>query len=198
MPRVGPRGGGADTRADILAAAREAFARLGYARATIRRIAADAGVDPALVHHYFGSKADLYAASIALPIPPSVLLGPVLAADSHDLGRRLAAAFFTLWEPEESRAPLLAMLSGALTGHDDGLEAFREFLTDAVLGMVAPRVPFDDRELRVAVAASHLIGVAIARYVVRLEPLASATVDEIIELVAPRVDSYLSDRHPTE
>lgn len=192
MPRAGPRGGGVDTRAEILSAARQAFANLGYSKATIRRIAAGAGVDPALIHHYFGTKADLYAASVELPIPASTMIREIVS-DGVDVGRRLATLFFTVWDSEQSRAPLLAMLSGALTGHDEGVRAFREFLAEALLKTVAPLVPFPDRELRVGLAASHLVGVAIARYVVRLRPIADATVEDIINLVAPRIDSYLTE-----
>ena len=177
---------------DILRAARAAFGSVGFSRATIRLIASDAGVDPALVHHYFGTKADLYAATIELPASPSQLAGAITSVDRSQLGEAIAHAFFGIWDDEHARAPLLAMLRGAITGHDAGLVAFREFLTDTLLGVLVPLVTFDDARLRVTLAASQLIGVAVIRYIVGLEPLASASKDEIIAMVAPRLQTYIT------
>jgi AcrR family transcriptional regulator len=190
MARPGRRPGKADTRQEILDAARAAFAADGFGRTTIRRIASDAGVDPALVHHYFGTKSDLYAATIELGISPSVLSETLKQVPPDELGRHVVGMFFSVWGNPEIRARLLAILGGAMTGHEAGLGALREFLAENLLDGIVHLLDGDDRELRATLAASHLVGAAIVRYVVRLEPLASATEEEIIDLVSPAIQRY--------
>ncbi|GIU92771.1 MAG: TetR family transcriptional regulator [Acidimicrobiia bacterium] len=190
MSPRGRRPGRSDTRERILAAARRVFGEVGYERATIRRIAGAAGVDPALVHHYFGPKADLYAAAISLPVSPREVAKAIADPGLEGIGERVTRLFFGIWERPEARRPLLAMLRGALEGEDTGVEAFRQFLEEELLGRVAPLLDSPDRYLRVSLAAAHLVGVAVARYVVRLGPIASADLEELVELVAPRVGSY--------
>ena len=188
---VGRRAGNPDTRAEILDAAREVFGESGFDRATIRDIAARAGVDPALVHHYFGTKGNLFAASIELPVSPGEALSASLTDDSGAAGERLAALFFSIWETEEARSSLLGILRTAIAGEERGVAAFREFLVDEIRGRIAPRIAHEDAELRALAVASHLVGMAVVRYVVRVEPLASAPVDDLVALVAPRLQSYL-------
>lgn len=190
MSRRGRRPGRSDTRRRILSAARAVFGEVGYERATIRRIAAVAGVDPALIHHYFGPKADLYAAAIAVPVSPRQVTKAIVEGGLAGAGERITRLFFGIWERPEAREPLLAMIRGALAGNRGGLEAFRQFLERELLGKVVPLVDAPDPELRVGLAATHLVGVAIARYVVRLEPIASAGVDDLVAMVAPRIQSY--------
>jgi len=192
MARPGPRTGNADTRQDILDAARSAFASDGYGQSTIRRIAADAGVDPALVHHYFGTKADLYAATIEMPINPSILESVLRDVPIEQMGERMASLFFSIWSDPDARAPLLATLSGAITGHGLGIEAFQGFVADGLVRAILPHVGGKDRALNVDLAVGHLVGVAVLRYVVGVEPLASASDERVVALVAPRVQSYFS------
>jgi AcrR family transcriptional regulator len=190
--RSGRRAGSPDTRAEIIEAAKAVFAELGFDRATIRRIARDAGVDPSLIYHYFETKDTLFAASIHLPVTPAALK-QVFAEGKEDLGRRLAGIFFSVWEhDDEARASLLGILRSAMGGEDQALTAFRQFLTTALLDQVAPMIPGENARLRAELMASHLVGIAITRYVVKLEPIASAPIDQIIELVAPRIQSYLN------
>lgn len=191
MARSGRRPGDTDTREEILAAARAAFGEVGYDRATIRQIASTAGVDPALVHHYFGPKADLYAAAIDVPISPRDVAQAMVAGGIEAAGERITRLFFAIWEQPEAREPLLAMIRGALGGSPGGLEAFRQFIEHELLARAAPLIDAPDRELRMTAAAAHLVGVAIARYVVGVEPIASATPDELVALIAPRIQSYL-------
>lgn len=189
---VGRRSGSPDTRSEILEAAKGVFAEVGYDRATIRAIAAAAGVDPALIHHYFGNKEQLFAASIALPLPPAEMIRAVFAEAAPDqVGRRLAEMFFSVWEQPEARESLLGILRSAMGGEDRAVTAFRQFLTAALLDHIAPLIEADDARLRALLMASQLVGVAMTRYVVGLEPIASARIDEIVDLVALRIQSYL-------
>lgn len=188
--RTGRRAGSPDTRVEILDAARRVFGDMGYDRATVRIIATEAGVDPSLIYHYFGTKDQLFAASIDIPVPAAEALRAAFAGDRDDIGRRLAETFFFVWEQEEARASLLGILRSAMGGEDRAAEAFRQFLTTAVLEQIAPLIPGDNPRLRALLMASHLVGIAMTRYVMRLEPIASTSVEAIVELVAPRIQSY--------
>lgn len=189
----GRRTGSPDTRAEILEAARRIFSEAGFDRATIRGIAAEAGVDPALVHHYFGTKDELFAASINLPMPAAAAVRSVFTEGGEQMGRRLAETFFSIWEQEQGRATMLGILRSALGGEDRAVEAFREFLMSAILEQIAPQISGERTRLRAILMASQLVGVALTRYVVKLEPVASAPVEEIVDLVAPRLQSYVDD-----
>lgn len=191
MGRTGRRPGSTDTPEQILAAARATFGEVGYDRATIRQIASSAGVDPALVHHYFGPKADLYAAAIDIPISPRELAEAIVSGGVEGAGERVTRLFFSIWERPEAREPLLAMMRGALSGNTQGVDAFRQFIEHELLARVAPLIEAPDRKLRMTAAASHLVGLAVARYVIGVEPIASAAVDDLVALVAPRIQSYL-------
>ena len=190
-PRSGRRSGSPDTRSEILESAKRVFGEMGYDRATIRGIAAEADVDPSLIYHYFGTKDELFAISIDIPIPPTETLREVFEGDSEGIGRRLAETFFLIWEEEQARTSLLGILRSAMGGEDQAVTAFRQFLTTAVLEQISPLIPGEDSKLRALLMASHLVGIAMTRYVMRFEPIASAPVDTIIELVSPRIQSYV-------
>lgn len=192
MARSGRRPGDSSTRDRILAAARAAFGESGYDRATIRGIAREAGVDPALVHHFFGTKAELYAAAIEIPIGPAAMVGSILDGPRAELGVRIARLFFAVWEDPASREPFVAMLRGALGGNDQGTAGFRKFVTRSLVGRLAPAIGGDDPEVRLELAVSHLVGIAVLRYVVGIPPLSTLPPDELIAHVAPRVQSYLA------
>lgn len=189
MAKSGRRPGTADTRQQILDAARAQFARNGY-RATIRAIAADAKVDPALVMHYFGSKDQLYAASIEIPLDPLELISVVSRGPREEIGMRLARLFFTVWEQPGMRDPILAILRGAISGREEGTLAFREFLSTVLLPQVEAEMPGPNARLVTELAVAQLVGIAIMRYVVKLEPIASASIDTIIESVGERLQTY--------
>jgi AcrR family transcriptional regulator len=193
MSRVGPgrRAGSPDTRGEILDAAREVFAGAGYERATMRTIADRAGVDPSLIHHYFESKENLFAASIHIELPVLATLGSVFEGDHEAIGRRLAETFFGVWEQDEARDSLLGVLRSAMSGDDRAAASFREFLTSVMLEQLAPVIRGANPRLRALLMASQLVGLAITRYVMRLEPVTSAPIDEIVELAAPRIQSYV-------
>jgi AcrR family transcriptional regulator len=194
MARTGRRPGGSagsGSREAILAAARQALAQHGYDGTTVRGIAAEAGVDPALVHHFFGTKQGLFAAAMELPVDPSAVLPALLAPGVEGLGERLVRFFLSLWEAPADRSPFLALIRGAVT-HEESAALLREFVTRAVLGRVAAAVNESQPELRATLAGSQMVGLAMARYVIRLEPLASADIETVVAAVAPTVQRYLA------
>jgi AcrR family transcriptional regulator len=141
------------------------------------------------VHHYFGSKEQVFVAAMELPFDPAELLPQVLAGDPAELGERLARMFLGLWESEEFRTPMLGMVRSAFTS-EQGATMLREFVGSALLARLSQAVgPVDPS--RVQAAAAQMVGVVMLRHVVRLEPLASASVDEIVVLVAPTLQRYL-------
>ncbi len=190
MTGPGRRPGSPDTKGEILEAARAVFAEVGYTRATVRTIAERAGVDPGMLYHHFGTKDQLFAASIDLPMSPADLR-LVLADAGPETGRRLAEVFFTIWEREESRVSLLGLLRSAIGGEEQAVVAFREFIGEQLQASLNQLIDAEDAPLRSVAMASHLVGLAMARYVVGIEPLASAPVGDIIDLVAPRLQSYV-------
>ena len=197
MPAATPRGrrpGSPDTRAAILATAREAFAAQGYSGASVRRIAAAAGVDPALVHHYFGSKEDLFVAVLRPPVDPREVLAPIASGGLDGAGERLVRLFLTVWDSEETRLPLLALVRGVL--EPGGERLVRDGFLRVVLGPVAAGLGVDQPERRIDLVASQLMGIVMARYVVGVEPLASAPADELVASYAPVLQRYLAGPLP--
>jgi AcrR family transcriptional regulator len=180
-----------DTRGEILDAARAEFAEKGYDAASVRGIARAASVDPALVHHYFGSKEKVFIAAMALPVDPGEVLPDVLAGDPDLLGERFARLFLGLWSDAAFREPMLALLRSATTG-ERGAQMLREFVASAMLSRVVTGVPGPDAALRVAVAAAQLVGIVLLRYVIKVPPIVAATEDELVALVAPTLQRYLT------
>jgi AcrR family transcriptional regulator len=176
----------------VLAAARAAFAERGFDGATIRGIATAAGVDPALVHHYFGNKDKLFLAAVEAPADPDDLLPEVLAGGPDDLGRNLLRMFLRVWDGP-ARPAGLALVRSAV-GSEWTAKLLREFLVARVLRRVVGTLdlPQAEREARGALVGSQLIGLVMARYVLKLEPLASATRDELVEAIAPTLQRYLT------
>jgi AcrR family transcriptional regulator len=190
MTRRGPRTGAGDAREAILEAARATFAEAGYDHATIRRIATTAGVDPALVHHYFGSKEELFAAAVHLPLAPEQVVDEVFADGIANAAPRLATVFFRFWETPETRDALIGQMRMALsTGKPPVL---RDFLATTLFRRAAQHLSGRDRDLRIQLVAAHLLGVAMARYVIKLEPLASTPVERLIAEISPQLQGYLT------
>jgi AcrR family transcriptional regulator len=189
--RPGRRPGASGTREAILLAARERFAEVGYDRATIRAIAVQAGVDPALVMHFFGSKQQLFLAAIELTVNPAEAIPAMLEEGLDGLGERLARFYLQMWEQPETRDGLAGIMRSAFS-HEDAAALLRAFLGSEVFGRLAPNIDGEDAQLRVALAGSHLVGIAIARYVVKVEPLASADPETVIAALAPTIQRYLT------
>ena len=191
MARTGRRPGSSGSREKILAAARRQFARDGYDGATIRGIAADAAVDPALVRHYFGSKEHLFIAALDFPADPAAVVPGMLADGREGLGLRLATFFLETWD-HPSGQPFLALMR-SVAGNDDAAEMLRQFISREVIGRIAVALELDQPHLRAALAGSHLVGLAMMRYVIRLEPVASVDRATLARAVAPSIQRYFTD-----
>ncbi|MBB4778400.1 TetR/AcrR family transcriptional regulator [Actinomadura livida] len=184
----GRRPGPTETREKILAEARALFAEKGYDGASLRAIARAAGVDPALVHHFFGNKEGVFVEAMRFPADPAVVLPRILGAPRERLGETMVRVFLEIWGDDERRAPLLAMLRSAMT-NERAAALLREFVTAALLGRAKEAT--DAPPLGIQAAVGQMIGIMILRHVVRIEPLASASEDELVELVAPTLQRYL-------
>ncbi len=190
MRPIGRRPGNPDTRNEIVTTARRLFAESGYDKTSVRDIAAAAGVDPALIRHYFGSKAELFRSTVGWPIAPADLVARITDGDRSGIGARLTRVFFEAWERPESRAPLLAILRGAAT-HEESTTLVRQFIANQLYPQLAKPLRGPDSELRVDLAMGQLLGIAYLRHVLHVEPIASAPLDELVARVAPIVTAHL-------
>ncbi|RZU77168.1 TetR family transcriptional regulator [Micromonospora kangleipakensis] len=190
--RTGRRPGNPNTRQAILAAARTAFAERGFDAASIRGIATAAGVDPALVHHYFGTKEELFRATMEVPIDPAQLLPGVLAGGREGVGERLVRTFLDVWD-SPAGTPAVALLRSAVN-NEWTARLMREFLVTQVLRRVLDHLDIDPAELplRGSLVATQMLGLAMTRYVVRLEPVASADPETLAAAIGPTVQRYLT------
>lgn len=193
--RPGRPPGTSDTRERILASARELFARKGVDKTSIRAIAADADVDPALVHHYFGTKTQLFAAAIHIPIDPMQVIGPLREVPVEEIGRALPSILLPLWESELGKG-FIATLRSVLAGNDVSL--VRSFFQEVVVTEIGARVddPPGSGPIRVQFVASQLVGVVMARYILELEPFKSLPVEQVAETIAPNLQRYLTGELP--
>ncbi len=187
-----PRAGESDARERILAAAIEEFGEAGYDGATIRAIAGRAGVDSALVHHHFGTKADLFGAIIDAPMRPDLALPEILAGPRDDVGPRIVRYVLEAWEQPEVRRRGVALLRTAI-GNKLTTPLLAGFLSRELVGRIAHLLAVPDADLRATLAASQVAGILIARYVLRLPALAEASVDDIVARVGPTLQRYLFD-----
>ncbi|RKS75234.1 AcrR family transcriptional regulator [Motilibacter peucedani] len=193
--RPGRPAGGSDAYERIVTAAREVFGAEGYDRASLRAIARAAGVDPSLVHHYFAGKEEVFVAAMDLPFDPRQALPAVVDGPWESVGERLVRFFLGVWADPAGRGPFVALLSAA-TGSATGAELLRGFVGEVLLPLVVPRVDGPDAELRVQAAAAQLVGLGLLRHVVAVEPLAGATDEDVVALVAPTVQRYLGPQVP--
>lgn len=193
--RRGRRPGKQDTKKAILAASAELFAEKGYDGASIRQIAAAAGVDPALVHHYFGTKEQLFMATVRPPIDPSELIPKIVAGEVDELGERIVDTFTSVWEHPVSGPMFEALLRGAFGGGVAG-RLVREFFAVQIVRRVAKElggaIPADEVPMRANLVATQLFGVAAVRYILKFEPIASAPRREVITALAPTIQRYLT------
>jgi AcrR family transcriptional regulator len=190
--RTGRRPGPSRTREEILKAARAAFAVRGYDAVSIRAIARDAHVDPALVHRFFGSKEGVFVAAMQLPIQPSRLVPAILAQGADGLGERVVQTLLTLYDKTDASASFQAFLRAAVTNEQAGT-MLREFITTEILGRVATVAP-DQPELRAALAASQILGLLMARYIVRVPQIVEAECSHLAACIGPTIQRYLTGR----
>jgi AcrR family transcriptional regulator len=188
----GRRRGETRTREAILSAARRRFAEHGYDRASLRSIAADAGVDPALIAHFFGSKQRLFVAVVELPLDPEQVVPQVLAGPRSEIGERLARAIVSVLENREARTRVTGLVRAAAT-EPAAARMVRDLLTRRVFTPLAQRLGTGDALLRANLVGSQVVGLVMARYVVGLEPLASLPSDRLVAAIGPTFQRYLTD-----
>jgi AcrR family transcriptional regulator len=190
LSRTGRRPGTPGTREAILTIARRKFATRGYEATSLRGVAADAKVDPALVVHYFGTKEGLFVAATGLPAGLPELFGSLAALPLRDYVHALVHGYLEIVDSDRSRNPILALVRAAVS-NDKAAAMLREFLSAELLPVIARRTGHPDAQLRASLVAAHLIGIATLRHVLRVEPLAAASPDEIVTLVTPAIEQYL-------
>lgn len=191
--RTGRRPGNPDTREAILAAARELFAERGYDAASIRGIATAAGVDPALVHHYFGTKEQLFIATVQFPVNPEEIFSRATAGGRDEVGERLVRTFVSVWDSPAGTAGA-ALLRSAVSS-EWGARMLREFVMRHILRRILAMIDVADESdapLRATLVGSQLVGLAIARYIIRVEPLASAPRETLVAAIGPTIQRYLT------
>ena len=188
--RRGRRPAGQDTRTALIEAARAVFAESGYDGATVRAIATRAGVDAAMVNHWFGSKEGLFAqAVLKLPFSPIELLETLKDGPDDEFGERIVRTFLTRWDGAGGET--FQALIRSIAGHEQAGHVLRDFFQRFFKELISS-VGADRIELRTTLAASQLIGIGMIRYVAKFEPLASAEVETLVSAVAPNVQRYLT------
>jgi AcrR family transcriptional regulator len=192
--RRGRRPGSTDTRAELLDAARVEFAQRGYEGATVRVIADRAGVDPAMVNHWFGGKEALFSEALQLPVNPAEVMTAIMPGDPERLGERIVGQFLTIWD-QTGGGPMATILR-SIASHDDAARMLREFIGNVMVKRVVAAVAPDRPDLRAGLVGSQLFGMGLVRYVLKLEPLASADHATVIGAVAPNLQRYLTGPLP--
>lgn len=195
QPKTGKRRGrrpaGQDTRSALLDAARAVFSESGYEGATVRAIAARAGVDAAMVNHWFGGKETLFAqAVLQLPFDPQEVVHTLLEGELDTLGERIVRRFVTVWD--SSAGGVFPALVRSLASHGQAAIGLRDFLIENILDRIMSRLDADQPRLRATLCASQLIGIGMVRYVARFEPLGSADAETVVAAVAPTLQRYLT------
>lgn len=192
MPRKGRRRGTTESRDHILDTARELFAEHGFDGTSLRQVARAAGVDPGMIHHYFSGKDELFALSVELPADPDQVLAGVAGSEPDQRAELIIRAVLRLWE-SPAQAALMAFLRGTI-GSTAKTAVLREMVSRRVINRIMTSVPGTPEEvaLRGNLVATQIVGLMMVRYVVRLEPLASVPPEEVVRLVAPNIQRYLS------
>jgi AcrR family transcriptional regulator len=190
--KSGRRPGNQDTRGEILTAARHAFAARGFAGASIRGIAADAGVDAALVHHYFDTKEQLFLATVELPLPLGEVVERLTAGGTDGLGERIITTLLTIWDSDLQPSLVAALRTGL--AEPTTTRSLSEFLTLEVIGKLLRNLDLPEGEatLRTGLVASQLAGVIIGRYVLRLPALTEPSPETLAAAIGPTLQRYLS------
>jgi AcrR family transcriptional regulator len=189
--KPGRRPGGPDTRQAILDAARAEFAARGYENTSMRAIARSAEVNSALLHHYFGTKDQLFLAALDFPLQPRELVAQALGGGRDGVGERVVGFAFALLENPASRERALAVLRAAAT-NEQMARLIRGFMVREVVGPLAAALDVPNPRLRAELAMTQIVGLIMGRYVLAVEPLASAPVEDLVPLLAPTIQRYLT------
>jgi AcrR family transcriptional regulator len=194
--RSGRRPGNQDTKQSILESARTAFAEIGYDKASVRAIAAAAQVDPALVHHYFGTKEKLFLATMNSPINPAELIPKAMAGPREQAGERLVALVLSVWDSPAGIAAVALMRSAM--SNEWTARLMREFVVTQVLRRAIAELGIDEKEAptRTALVATQISGLALIRYVLKVEPITSAPPERLVAAIGPAVQRYLTGDLP--
>jgi AcrR family transcriptional regulator len=172
-------------------AARESFADKGFAATSIRAVARQAGVDAALVHHYFDSKDELFIEAMAIPVDPRRIAAQIIDGPRDEIGRRIATVFLGVWESPDGQQRMKALFRSVVTS-DEVARMMREGITQMIIQPVSRVLDVPDAQLRVGLVATQLVGVAIVRYLVGLEPVASLDIETLIDRLAPVLQLHLT------
>jgi AcrR family transcriptional regulator len=186
----GRRPGPTETPEAIRAAATRQFSELGFDRATIRSIASEAGVDPALVIHHFGSKQRLFVEAVQLPFPPEELIAQLAGGRRSQVGERAVRFILSVLANDDARARWLGLIRSAVT-EPEATRVFREILTTRIFRPLAEQLGMDEAPLRASLAGSQVIGLVMARHIVLVEPIASLDEERLVEVLAPTIQRYL-------
>jgi len=194
--RSGRRPGNQDTKQSILESARTVFAEAGYDKASVRAIAAAAQVDPALIHHYFGTKEKLFLAAMNSPINPAELIPRAMAGPREQAGERLVALVLSVWD-SPAGAAAVALMRSAMS-NEWTARLMREFVVTQVLRRAVAELQIDEKEapVRTALVATQIGGLAMIRYVLKVEPIASSPPERLVAAIGPAVQRYLTGELP--
>ncbi|MBA2560090.1 MAG: TetR/AcrR family transcriptional regulator [Propionibacteriales bacterium] len=193
--RTGRRPGNPDTRATIIAAAESEFTAKGFDRVSMRGIAKVAGVDPALVHHYFDSKDDVLLATLDVPFDPREVIPAMTREGAEGLGLRIARRFVSIWDDPDNQVRLVAILRASMSS-DVAADLLRSGLVRMIITPISDVIDAPDAVLRAQCVGSQLLGLAMARYVLRLEPLASAQPGVVVAQIGPTLQRYIDGHLP--
>ena len=193
--RSGRRPGDSGTRAAIRAAAAHQFAERGFDRTSLRSIAAEAGVDQKLVAHFFGTKQQLFVEVVQLPFDPAEVVPAVFGGDQERAGERVAEFVLGLLEDPESRRPFVGLVRAATT-EPEAARMVQELLTREILARIVAELGSDDADLRASLLGSQVVGLLMARYIVRIEPLASLPAPRVAAAIGPNLHRYLVEPLP--
>jgi AcrR family transcriptional regulator len=186
----GRRPAGEDTKAALRSAARTEFTERGFDGATVRAIAERAGVDPAMVNHWFGGKERLFVAAMEIPVDPAEIMPRILDGPPERLAERILHTFLSIWDAEGGGG--LAALLRSVASHEQAARMMREFISRVVFGRIVSSASPDQWELRAALCGTQIAGLGMIRYLIRLEPLASADHDTVVTAIAPNLQRYLT------
>ena len=190
MSRTGRRPGSPQTRHDIVLVARRSFGARGYDATSLRSIARQADVDPALLTHYFGTKDALFVAALEITLSPSTTFGGLERATVAEAARLIVRRYLALLDEEQTRDVVLGLVRSAVSS-ERAATMLREFLRQNVTSFLRPLIAHPDADLRASLLVAQLIGMAMLRHVVKADAVASASDEELVSHVAPVIETYL-------